>query len=102
MEARTPDDSQLIQIGGTGANIPSGGDEPDAPPGLYTAIQEQLGLKLEPVSQTLSLLIMPRNPQPFSELNRSRTPEYGARSTGRCNTGLEFTRGWATVVDGSS
>jgi hypothetical protein len=75
MEARTPDDSQLIQIGGTGANIPSGGDEPDAPPGLYTAIQEQLGLKLEPVSQTLSLLIMPRNPQPFSELNRSRTPE---------------------------
>jgi len=38
----TPDDSQF---GGMGARIPPPTDSADAPPNLYTAIQEQIGLK---------------------------------------------------------
>jgi uncharacterized protein (TIGR03435 family) len=44
----TPDDSQFSQIRGTGISVPTGAGDPNALPGLYTAIQEQLGLKLEP------------------------------------------------------
>jgi uncharacterized protein (TIGR03435 family) len=44
----TPDDSQFAQFKGTGAKIPPPTDDPNAPPGLYTAIQEQLGLKMGP------------------------------------------------------
>ncbi len=40
----TADESQL---GGLGMKIPPPSDAADAPPPLYTAIQEQLGLKLE-------------------------------------------------------
>jgi len=40
----TPDDSQF---GGMGIRPPPPSDAPDAPPPLFTAIQEQLGLKLE-------------------------------------------------------
>jgi uncharacterized protein (TIGR03435 family) len=40
----TPDDSQFD---GMGAKIPPSTDRASAPPGLYTAIQEQLGLKLD-------------------------------------------------------
>jgi uncharacterized protein (TIGR03435 family) len=38
----TPDESQS----GLGEKVPPPADDPNAPPGLYTAIQEQLGLKL--------------------------------------------------------
>jgi uncharacterized protein (TIGR03435 family) len=42
----TPDDSQFAQFRGTNGPIqPPAGDNPDAPPSLYTAVQEQLGLK---------------------------------------------------------
>jgi uncharacterized protein (TIGR03435 family) len=42
----TPDDSQFAQFRGTNGPIqPPAGDNPDAPPSLYTALQEQLGLK---------------------------------------------------------
>jgi uncharacterized protein (TIGR03435 family) len=42
----TPDDSQFAQFRGTnGPMQPPAGDNPDAPPSLYTAMQEQLGLK---------------------------------------------------------
>jgi uncharacterized protein (TIGR03435 family) len=44
----TPDDSQFAQLRGAGVIAPPPVDEPNAPPGLYIAIQEQLGLKLEP------------------------------------------------------
>jgi uncharacterized protein (TIGR03435 family) len=43
----TPDDSQFAQFGGIGFHTPPASDTADAPPNLYTAIQEQLGLKIE-------------------------------------------------------
>ena len=44
----TPDDSQFAQFRGTGANVPPPSDDPKAPPSLYTATKEQLGLKMGP------------------------------------------------------
>lgn len=42
----TPDQSQFTAMG---ANVPQPNlDDPNAPPSLYTALQEELGLKLEP------------------------------------------------------
>jgi uncharacterized protein (TIGR03435 family) len=43
----TPDQSQFAQFRSTGAVLPPTTDDPNAPPGLYTAVQEQLGLKME-------------------------------------------------------
>jgi uncharacterized protein (TIGR03435 family) len=42
----TPDDSQFVQFRGSNA-LPPPRDDPNAPPSLYTAVQEQLGLKFE-------------------------------------------------------
>ncbi len=42
----TPDDSQFIQFRGSNP-LPPPHDDANAPPSLYTAMQEQLGLKLE-------------------------------------------------------
>ena len=42
----TPDESQFAQFRGTGAVVPPPTDDPSAPPNLYTAMQEQLGLKM--------------------------------------------------------
>jgi uncharacterized protein (TIGR03435 family) len=44
----TPDESQFAQFRGTGAVVPPPSDDPKAPPNLYTAMQEQLGLKMGP------------------------------------------------------
>jgi uncharacterized protein (TIGR03435 family) len=44
----TPDDSQFAQFRGAVAPAPQpAGENPNAPPSLYTAVQEQLGLKIE-------------------------------------------------------
>ena len=43
----TPDDSQFAQFGGSGVHVPPPSDAADAPPSLYTAMPEQLGLKIE-------------------------------------------------------
>jgi uncharacterized protein (TIGR03435 family) len=43
----TPDDSQFLQFRGAGAALPPPSDDPNAPPSFYTAVQEQLGLKIE-------------------------------------------------------
>jgi uncharacterized protein (TIGR03435 family) len=43
----TPDDSQFTQFRGTGMTMPAPSDAADAPPSLYTAVQEQLGLKID-------------------------------------------------------
>jgi uncharacterized protein (TIGR03435 family) len=44
----TPDDSQFAQFRGSiNPQPPAAGDNPDAPPSLYTAVQETLGLKIE-------------------------------------------------------
>lgn len=44
----TPDDSQFASFRGTGAVVPPPSEDPNAPPSLYTAIQEQDGLKMSP------------------------------------------------------
>jgi uncharacterized protein (TIGR03435 family) len=44
----TPDESQFGQFRGTGAVVPPPPDDPKAPPNLYTAMQEQIGLKMAP------------------------------------------------------
>lgn len=44
----TPDESQF---GGMGVKVPPPSDAADAPPPLYTAITEQIGLKLESMSK---------------------------------------------------
>jgi len=45
----TPDDSQFAQFRGVNNPVtpPPAGDNPNAPPSLYTAVQETLGLKIE-------------------------------------------------------
>jgi uncharacterized protein (TIGR03435 family) len=43
----SPDDSQFAQFGGIGFHAPPASDAADAPPSLYTAMPEQLGLKIE-------------------------------------------------------
>jgi uncharacterized protein (TIGR03435 family) len=43
----TPDDSQFAQFRGAVTMTPPKADDPNAPPSLYTAVQEQLGLKIE-------------------------------------------------------
>ncbi len=43
----TPDDSQFAQFRGAVSITPPKTDDPNAPPSLYTAVQEQLGLKIE-------------------------------------------------------
>ena len=44
----TPDDSQFAQFRSGGAPPPPPTDDPNAPPSLYTAIQEQVGIKITP------------------------------------------------------
>ena len=43
----TPDDSQFVQFRSTGMEVPKESAEANAPPNLYTAVQQQLGLKIE-------------------------------------------------------
>jgi uncharacterized protein (TIGR03435 family) len=54
----TPDDSQFAQFRGTGAKIPPPSDDPNAPPSLYTAIQEQLGLKMGPAKAPDDVIVI--------------------------------------------
>jgi uncharacterized protein (TIGR03435 family) len=57
----TPDDSQF---GGMGAKIPPPTDSADAPPNLYTAIQEQIGLKLEATKAPADVLVIDHVEEP--------------------------------------
>jgi uncharacterized protein (TIGR03435 family) len=59
-----PDDSQFIQLRETGVTMPTGADDPNPPPGLYTAIQEQLGLKLDPVKAMTDVIVIDRAEKP--------------------------------------
>jgi uncharacterized protein (TIGR03435 family) len=54
----TPDESQFIQFQGTGIVVPSGSVEANAPPGLFTAIESQLGLKLEAKKEMDDVLVI--------------------------------------------
>jgi uncharacterized protein (TIGR03435 family) len=51
----TPDESQFTAIG---VRIQPRGDDPSAPPGLFTAIQEQIGLRLEAVKAPTDVLVV--------------------------------------------
>jgi uncharacterized protein (TIGR03435 family) len=51
----TPDESQF---GGMGIKVPPPTDAADAPPPLFTAIQEQIGLKLEAGKAPVSVLVL--------------------------------------------
>jgi uncharacterized protein (TIGR03435 family) len=51
----TPDETQFNQVG---ARMPPPSDAADAPPGLFTAIQEQLGLKLSPTKAFVDVLVI--------------------------------------------
>ena len=51
----TPDDSQFA---GMGAKFPPPTDSANAPPNLYTAIQEQIGLKLEATKAPADVMVI--------------------------------------------
>ncbi len=51
----TPDDSQF---GGMGAKVPPPTDNGNPPPNLYTAIQEQIGLKLDATHAPAEVLVI--------------------------------------------
>ena len=57
----TPDDSQF---GGTGGKLVSLAESPSTLPSLYTAIQEQLGLKLEATKAAADVLVIDRVEKP--------------------------------------
>jgi len=51
----TPDESQF---GGIGIKVPAPSDKVDAPPPLFTAIQEQIGLKLDPTKAPVDVMVI--------------------------------------------
>ena len=57
----TPDESQF---GGLGVKVPPPTDDPAAPPGLFTAIQEQVGLKLESTRAPVEVFVVDRVEKP--------------------------------------
>ena len=54
----TPDESQFAQFRGTGAVVPPPTEDAKAPPALYTAIQEQLGLKMGPAKAPDDVIVI--------------------------------------------
>ena len=63
----TPDESQFIQFRGTGVRVPAGNDQAGGPAGLFTAIQEQLGLRLEPRREPDDVLVVDRVSKPSAD-----------------------------------
>jgi uncharacterized protein (TIGR03435 family) len=57
----TPDDSQFRTLGG---RPPGAATDPNGPPGLFTAIQEQLGLRLESTRAPVEVLVIDRVERP--------------------------------------
>jgi uncharacterized protein (TIGR03435 family) len=57
----TPDESQFS---GLGVRIPPPSGDPNAPPGLFTAFQEQLGLKLDSTRAPVEVLVVDRVEKP--------------------------------------
>ena len=56
-----PDESQF---GGMGVKVPPPTDAADAPPPLFTAIQEQIGLKLEAGKAQVPVLVIDKAEKP--------------------------------------
>jgi len=59
----TPDESQFGQMGGYRAPPPNP-DDAAAPPGLYTALQEQLGLKMEATKAMAPAMVIDKAEKP--------------------------------------
>jgi uncharacterized protein (TIGR03435 family) len=57
----TPDPGQFP---GRGGNPPPATDDANAPPGLYTAITEQLGLKLESSKANVDVMVIDQVEKP--------------------------------------
>ena len=57
----TPDDSQFRSMR---VNIPPPPTDPNAPPGLFTAIQEQLGLRLESINAPVEVIVVDKVQRP--------------------------------------
>ena len=57
----TPDESQFASLG---ARVPPPSNDPNAPPGLFTAMQEQLGLRLESTRAPVEVLVVDRIEKP--------------------------------------
>jgi uncharacterized protein (TIGR03435 family) len=57
----TPDESQF---GGLGVRVPPPSGDANAAPGLFTAIQEQLGLKIESTRAPVEVLVIDRVEKP--------------------------------------
>ena len=54
----SPRQSEFIQFRGTGADIADSDQHANVLPGLFTAIQEQLGLKLQPKKRPADVLVI--------------------------------------------
>jgi len=52
----TPDESQFVGLRPAGSRLPPPGD--DAPPDLFTAIQQQLGLKLTAQKTAVDVMVI--------------------------------------------
>lgn len=57
----TPDESQF---GGLGVPVPPPTNDPNAPPGIFTAFTEQLGLKLDPTRAPVDVLVIDKVEKP--------------------------------------
>lgn len=57
----TADESQFVALG---VRVPPPSGDPNAPPGLFTAIQEQLGLKLDSTNAPVGVLVVDRVEKP--------------------------------------
>jgi len=57
----TPDESQF---GGMAIKVPPPSDKADAPPPLFTAVQEQLGLKLVPTKAMVNVMVIDKVEKP--------------------------------------
>jgi len=60
----TPDESQFAQFRGTGAVVPPPSNDANAPPSLYTAIQEQIGLKMGPAKAPDDVIVIEHAEKP--------------------------------------
>ncbi len=63
----TPDDSQFTQFRTANIVVPPTNDNPNAPPNLYTAIQQQLGLKIEPAKAPDVVLVIDHVEKPSAD-----------------------------------
>jgi uncharacterized protein (TIGR03435 family) len=57
----TPDESQF---GGMGVRVPPPTDDPNAPPGIFTAFTDQLGLKLDPTRGAVDVIVIDKVERP--------------------------------------